>query len=335
MKISKQVWGYAFAVTAALIWGSNAVLIRFLAIELDTNLIAVSRAMIGGLVLLLAIGILALFARSKYNWRKFNSVRYDFFFWMMTISLAINFVMFHKGLDYTSASDTALIETFAPVFTLLLIVLFLPSKLPFLKTNTNFVVRLIFIVVIGSVGSSILLINEPGDALINRDEKTLGDIIQFIAMLLFACFCLANNEYKKRHPKLDGLIVTTHMLLFVGLFLLPFLFFTFDFQVLTEISSNTWMWLAATGIFATGASYLLWYTASKHLFVTTLTLIFNLTAVVTVITEYFVFGTLITWQIVLATILIIISAVIAELTYQEASLGKKHVKSLTNAGIKD
>lgn len=316
MKISKTLIGYFCGLVAVSFLGFHSVVIRELAQQnVNPEMIAALRLLIGAATILLVTLLMRLFAK-KSEVEKFT-IKYDRYFWLTVFGLALNFILFHQGLKYTYASNAILIETFAPIFVLFFLIFFLPQRIAFLKKRHDLVSRLVLIVLIGSVGSSLLLNSGSKDHFINLNNKFVGDIMEFLAMLFYAMFFIGSNEYKKRHMTSSSFATAGQFLLYAGLLVAAVVPFLTDFEDFLAITPNQWFWIFILGFFSTGITYTLWHIASKYLRVITLSLLFSLSAVATVVLENIVFGTEITWKVVVSSILILSASVIAELTYKE------------------
>lgn len=325
MKFSKTFFGYFCGLIAVSFLGFHSVVIRQLTQEnINPEIIAALRLLIGSVTILLVALILKLFA--KKGEEKVYQIKRDFFFWLTVIGLALNFILFHQGLKFTYASNAILIETFSPIFVLFFLIFFIPNRIAFLKKRHDLVSRLVFIVLAGSVGSSLLLSGGAKDEFINLDHKFMGDMMEFLAMLFYALFFIGSNEYKKRNMTTSSVATSGQFLFFAALITIAVVPFLTDFSDVLKINSRQWMWIFILGFFSTGITYTLWHVASKYLRVISLSLLFSLSAVCTVIIENLVFGTSITWNVVVSSILILAASVLAELTYKE---GDKWLKKDT------
>ncbi len=315
MKINKTFLGYLCGLIAVFFWGFHSVVVRKLTHEsINPEVIAVLRLFIGSFTVLGVTAITRFFSKDS---KKVNfNIKYTFYFWLTVVGLALNFIFFHQGLKFTYASNALLIETFAPVFVLFFIIFFLPSRIEFLRKRHDLVTKLVFIVLIGSVGSSLLLSSGAKDQFIKLENKFLGDVLEFMAMLFYAMFLVGSNEYKKQNMDKSAMSTAGQFLLFAGLIVALVLPFTTKFDDILKITLNQWFWIGILGFFSTGIAYTLWHMASKYLRVITLSLLFSLSAVATVVVENLVFGTTITWRIVVSSILILSASILAELTYK-------------------
>lgn len=292
--------GYLCAISATIFWGFDTVVIRWLIHDgVNPFLIGDLRLFIGSAVLSLFVIGIGIFR--KKNLQAFTSSK---FFWIITVSLALNFILFHKGLEFTIASDAVLLEAFAPVMVILITMLFLPKSVEHLLRHPGIPQKILQIVVIGSVGSSLLLINEPTGSFLKPNAKLIGDLIEFAAMGAWALVLLGIHEFQKQSGEQAVLASTANFLFIAGLILAPFV----PWKELAGISYTQWLWILGLGVFSTGFAYVLWHKASKYLDLVPLITIFNLVSIFTVLTESIVLDLEITWKLVLGGILILYAA---------------------------
>lgn len=304
------VRGYFFGLTAAILWGFHAVVIRMLINQgINPFLIGALRLFIGSATLALIIaGTRAVRHKNNENWLP-PKIHYSKFFWLTAVGLGVNFLLFHKGMEYTIASDAMLIEAFAPVMVLIIVMLFMPHRITHLMRETHLPQRVLQIVIIGSVGSFLLLINDPKDILITTKSKLIGDIIEFIAMFAWALVLLGMHEYQKREPNHDSLAATAQFLFVGGLVMAPFVPWT----ELVNLTADHMFWILILAVFSTGIAYFLWHLASKYLDVFPLMTIFNFGSIFNVTTETIVLGLKLTWKLVVGGLLILYAAIHAEI----------------------
>lgn len=305
-RTKNTVIGYLCAAGAVIFWGFDTVIIRWLIHQgVNPFLIGDLRLFIGSATLATIISTTGIFVKTFGNMR----IRYSKFFWIITASLATNFLLFHKGLAYTTATDAILLEAFAPVMVLVLIILLIPKRVEHLIKHERLPQLVLRIVVIGSIGSSILFINDPKDLLTEFNSKVFGDLIEFAAMFAWALVLLGMHEYQHREKDQNTLAVTSQFLFFAALLVAPFV----PWKELILLSQTQMIWISVLGVFSTGFSYLLWHIASKYLDILPLMTIFNFVSIFTILTESMFLGLNISWTLILGTILILYAAMKAKL----------------------
>jgi len=316
-----MIIGYSAAGVSAFFWGIHAVIIRILINQgVDPILIAALRLYIGA-------GVIALVLLIWKGLRKEKALEivYSRLFWIITASLAVNFVLFQKGLEFTIASNAVLLEAFAPVMVLILALLFLPQRVAHLTNRYRGVQKILQIVIIGSIGSSLLLINDPQDLLSTNENKLIGDLLEFIAMFAFALFIMGVHEYHTRFKSHNALLVSSQIFIFAAILITPFAMW----NQLPSITSMQWFWITMIGIFSTGVAYVAWHIASKYLDIIPLITIFNLVSIFTIISESLVLGLNISWKLIVGSILILFAAYQAKILNAEYRLIEKE-ESITS-----
>ena len=303
--IRKKIIGYTCGLLAAFFWGVHSVMIRFMTGEgISPFLIAGTRLYIGIATLLVILVISSLIRRKKI----FDRLNYNKFFWIAGIVLGLNFLLFQLGLKYTYASDANLIQNFSPVAVLIISTIFLTHRIRrFANTSERWWLTL-FIVVVGSIGASLILTNSPNEVLSAGATKGFGDLVEFAAMGLFAVFIIASNEFGRQNQGNSSLQITLFTLAIAAVpvsFLVPF-------NQFLNISSEQWMYLILIGVFSTGIAYALWNKAAQYLSVVPLGLNIIYIGIITVLSEKMFLDLDLTWKIVVGGLLMLLASISAE-----------------------
>lgn len=309
MNSNSLLRGYLAAIGSAIFWGVDAVIIRILVVQgIDPTLVAFLRLSIGAASIGLCLLLIPHLRRSA------GSIVYSKLFWMISVSLAVNFILFQLGLKFTIASDAVLLEAFAPVMVLILAMIFFRSRVAHLVRSGETIQRVFNLVIIGSIGSSLLLINDPKDILSANENKLWGDLIEFLGMFAWALFLIGIHEYHDRYKNLSPLAVSVNIFIVGALILLPFT----EVRQIMQLNGEQWLWLGFLGIFSTGIAYVLWHEASKRLDILPLMTIFNLVSIFTILTESIVLRLTLSWKLLLGSALILWAA------YQASLLNAKY-----------
>lgn len=294
--------GFIAGITASIFWGFHPVLIRYLILE-DVSPFAITtlRLLIGSGSLTVMYVIARLFSK-----RKFPIIfRYGKFFWFAVIGLAVNFPLFHFGLKYTIASDAILLESFAPVVVMLLVLCFAPSTFGNVMNFPKLLRNIFLLVVAGAVGSSLLIVNQPHILASSPQLKVTGDIIEFIAMVFFATYLFSAHQYQQTNLHESPIKVTAHFLFFTALLTAPFVPWT---TILT-FTPTQWIWIFVLGFCSTAINYLLWQTAAKALDVIPLALLFSLSSIFNVAIESLIFNLNLSATLILGAVFILSSSI--------------------------
>lgn len=320
MKLSPTAIGYTAGLIASFFWGVHSVIIRHLTQEgVSPSLIAGSRLYVGVIVMFVMINVVKIFSGSKKKENtKFMTNSY---FWIASISLGINFLLFQYGLEFTLASDANLIQNFSPVAVLIISSIFLSHRIKEIAPTHKNWVKILQIVLIGSVGASLVLINDVNNAIVPSRIKMFGDLIEFAAMLFFALFVMFSSEYAK--TGLSSSLKTNMCMLTVAA--VPVSLFV-PFSEFALLSSQQWMWIIFIGAFPTGVAYWFWHVASKRLHVVPLALNLVYIGVITVFTEYLFLDLNLDWKIIVGATMMISASILAEIT--NSRVRKEEAKKL-------
>ena len=307
MKISvrKKIIGYSCGLLAAFFWGVHSVIIRFMTGEgISPFLIAGSRLYVGIATIFIILLIRALLTRKKV----FEKLEFNGFFWLAGIVLGLNFLLFQLGLKYTYASDANLIQNFAPVAVLIISTVFFTHRIKrFSNTSERWWLTL-FIVIVGSIGASLILTNNPEEVLSAGATKGVGDLIEFAAMGLFALFIIASNEFGRQNEGKSSLQITLFTLAVAAIpvsFLIPF-------KQFASLNVEQLWYLGFIGVFSTGIAYALWNKAAQYLSVVPLGLNIIYIGIITVLSEKIFLDLALTWKIAAGGLLMLLASVSAE-----------------------
>jgi len=320
MKLSPTTIGYTAGLVASFFWGIHSVIIRHLTQQgVNPSLIAGARLYVGVIVMFVIIYIAKMFSsKRKKSDVKFQPNRY---FWIASLSLGINFLLFQYGLEFTLASDANLIQNFSPVAVLIISSLFLTHRIKEIAPTHKHWVRILQIVIIGSVGASLVLINDVNNAIVPSRVKLFGDLMEFGAMIFFALFVMFSSEFAKTGSTSS---LKTNMCMLAVAAIPVSLFVPFgEFALLT---SEQLIWIVFIGAFPTGVAYWLWHVASKRLHVIPLALNLVYIGAITVFTEYLFLELYLDWKIIVGAIMMISASILAEIT--NARVRKKEALKL-------
>lgn len=305
MKNSK-ITGYIAGILASFFWGIHSVLIRYLTeMGVSPYLIAGVRLYIGVITLFILIFLGKIFGRKKEAEEKIQFNRY---FWIAALFLGVNFLLFQSGLGFTLASDANLIQNFSPVVVLVISTLVLKHRIKEIFPNQKLWLSVFQVVLIGSIGASLVLINDVNDAIIKSDVKFLGDFIEFIGMVFFAIFVIYSREFAEINKSVSSMKITMLILLVAAI---PVTLFV-PFADLIKLTAGEWWVLIFIGVFSTGVAYALWHVASKQLNVVPLTLNLAYMGIITVLSEVVFLKMALDWKFILGAILMIGASVAAE-----------------------
>lgn len=307
--------GYVCGLLAAFFWGIHSVIIRYMTLEgVSPFLIAGSRLYIGIITLCCILFFSTLFKRKK----TFGKLNYGKFFWISGLALGVNFLLFQLGLKYTYASDSNLIQNFSPVAVLIISTIFFTYKIKRFSNTSERWWMTLFVVLVGTIGAALILANNPTEILSGNLTKGFGDIIQFVAMLLFALFVITSNEFSAQNNGKSSIQVTLMTLILAAI---PVTFFV-PFSDYLKLTPHQFLYIGFIGVFSTGIAYALWINAAKYLSVIPLALNIVYIGIITVLSETLMLGLNLSWKIVVGGLLMLCASFLAEFinsTYRERS----------------
>lgn len=313
MKRTSTLIGYSAGLLASFFWGIHSVIIRHLTEQgVSPYLIAGLRLYIGTLTLVVILAIKRLIDIKKVHQPtkfKFNNL-----YWIAAISLGINFLFFQTGLQYTLASDANLIQNFSPVAVLILSTIFVSHRIREIAPNKVFWTKVFQIVLIGSIGASLVLVNDSNNTIVADDLKFFGDFLEFAGMIFFSIFVIASSEYSKKEQKTPSLCVTMMTLAVASIPVTLFI----PFRDLAKLDGTQWGEIVFIGVFSTGVAYWLWHIASRHLNVIPLTLNLVYIGIITVLSEFIFLHIALDWKFILGGVLMVVASVAAEVLNLQA-----------------
>ena len=305
--LNKKINGYLLAFITLFFWSIDTVIIRYLVFDvwISANFIWFSRFFLWWIFLLF---IWIIFFKKDFSKLIYEEKIYkNKLFLYSSFFLFLNFVFFHIWLKYTLASDSVILETFSPVFALLILLMLFPKRAGKLSNMK----KLFFTILFGSIWSSFIVYNSPEIPWVEYSEKFFWDILQVIWMFCFAFFMVYNSELKKTTSH-SWILLTGFWLIFWAVLMFPLALFwieTINLIWIKELFLLLFIWIWATWI-----AYFSWFLASKYLNTITLALLFNIISITTIITESIVYKDIdiISWKLILWWLFIIISAIYVE-----------------------
>jgi len=263
--MSKELKGYILGIISAFFWGTHAVIVRYLADSVPGLVIATFRLAIASLV----ISAVLKFTKTKIDIKVKDK---KWFFITVLFGLCINFIAFHIGLEYTTASSAMLLENTSPLFVLMILAIFFREKIT--KTETLAVITTFL---------GILFVTIDNSGINNLDKSMMiGDILEIVAAITWAIFIIGMSKVfaqeKNARARLSNMLKifsVTALLLSPSLFLQSY-----------SITNQDILLLLLLGIFPTALAYFFWFEAAARISTIAVALIFNLSIVFTFINAH-------------------------------------------------
>lgn len=195
--------------------------------------------------------------------------------WRPLLGLALTGVAFfnaliYAALNFTSATNVAILESLIPVATLLLSVLLLGERYRLLQ----------WLGVALSLSGAVVVITvaEGGTALPGGINP--GDLIMVLAILVWVGYSLLAKAHMARFPRYGSLLI---MLVIANLALAPIALWEGAWQVIPQLSTDQFLGLAYLGIFPSVVALLLYNSALADIGPTRAAVYLNLLPVFTML----------------------------------------------------
>lgn len=276
---------------AAFFWGTHSTIVRFLSADMPGIVSATARVYIAAISLFL---ILKIYRRPvTFDLRDRNSL-------VCAAALTVNFVFFHAGLTYTSASNAMLLENTAPIFVLaILLVAFheRPNGLEIAATLIAFAGVYLTVQHDLTVGGAILR----------------GDSLEIAAGVTWAVFLVSAS---KAAGAQGSIFVRVNFLLnlfaFAAVVLTPFALASVMVASFAITPTDAAL-LVLLGVFPTAIAYFLWYEAASEISTVASALLFTLTVVFTFANAAVFLGEVITVPMTIGGCLIVVGVLLSKL----------------------
>ena len=258
---------------AILIWGGAYVVTKSGLSELPPMLFALLRYCVASLLLVplaLARGGLSKLPR-PIPWRTLLL--------MALTGIALYYIVFNVALTYTTASQTALIQSSFPATMAIMAVLWLHERL------TR---RRILGIVLAVAGVVLIVARTEPDA--SAGDPLLGNALAFGSVLLWSAYTIL----AKRIANADPVAVTAIVALLGTVMLLPAALIENANAPWPSISTEGWLRIIYLGVFASAAAYLLYTRALRDIDASLAGTLINLSPVIGVISGVVFLGETVT-----------------------------------------
>lgn len=194
--------GYLYVAVAAIIWGSNGVIVN--RVPYDAQTVAFFRVLFASLTLLPVVLItrkpeVISVARSRESWKVMLR---------LGLLLALGWTLLFQSMKLIAIANAVLLNYTAPIFATLLVPLFLKEKL---EKST--------LLALGISVAGILLISFQQGLRITADQNQLGIVLGLLAGLAYAGFIILS---KKALSSFSNQVVAFYSYAVAIVFLLPF-----------------------------------------------------------------------------------------------------------------
>ena len=269
----RRLLAYVLLIIAILIWGFAYVVTKSGLSALPPMLFALLRYAVASVLLVplaLARGGLAKLPQP---------VPWKMLLLMSLTGVGLYYVLFNLSLSYTSASQTALIQSAFPAIVAIMAVFWLHEHL------TR---RRIVGIALAVAGVALIVARGPADAAAR--DPLLGNLLAFASVLCWGTYTIL----AKRMANVDPIALTATISLIGTAMLVPAVLIESAPLALSAISREGWLAILYLGGLASAASYLLYMRALRELDASLVGTYINLSPVIGVVSGVLVLGESIT-----------------------------------------
>ena len=284
MKTHPFVLAFCLGLLAAFFWGTHSVMVRYLTTDIHGLTIAVVRLYVAAFVLYLVIRAHKHPVAIKLSDRAF----------LVTVfGTVTNYVLFHIGLERTSASNAMLLENTAPFFVVIFLLIFMKRR-----------VRAVDIVatLLAVLGTFFAV---KYDALIGG-EGFDGDVLEILAGLTWAIFIVGSTSALAAAEKtIERISFMFNLFIVSAIILTPFAFIYPAHPTWSDV-----VVLVMVGVFPTAIAYCLWFEAAA--------LLFTLSVIFTLVNAHIFLGEVLTTDMILGAVLIVAGVALSKFDSKNA-----------------
>lgn len=272
------------------IFGTVGVFVRF--IPLPSEIVALSRGVIGALFLLLVV----LIRGGKILW---EPIRKNLLWLLLSgTALGFNWILFFEAQRFTSVAIGTLCYYMAPIFIIIVSPFLLKERLTAKKSVCVVLALIGMICISGVIGGKL-----PGGS------ELKGIIFGLMAAVLYASIVLMNKQIKG----ISAYDKTILQLAISAVTLVPYILLTTDLAAL-DLSSSSVPTLILVGVLHTGLAYYLYFGSMEHVSGQTAAVISYVDPAVAVFASIFVLGEPMKMIEAFGAVLIIGAALMSEVT---------------------
>lgn len=251
------------------LWGSTFVVTKAAIAELPPLTLAFARVAIGALVLLP-------FALLRYRRSATSGLPWRALIVLGILGVALYYTAFNLSMQYTTATQGALVQSCIPAMTALIAVLWFGERASRTRiAGITLSVIGVLIVLSGAAGRP----DQP-DHSAEVTTTLLGNLLMFSTVVAWGLY----TSLAKRVAAFDPVVTTTCITGIGALLLLPAALFELAGRELPQLSINAWLSVAYLGALASGLAYMLYNNALRHMDASEVGVYTNLIPVVGVIT---------------------------------------------------
>ena len=284
MQVENRMKPLVFGLLAAFFWGTHSVIVRYLTGDMHGITIAALRLYIAAIALFVLMRLLRFPVSLRLSDRNLQ---------IAVGSTVVNYICFHIGLEYTSASNAMMLENTAPFFVLLILLVFTGEQIK--KRD-----MLAALIAIAGVFLTVLHDFRLGG------EGMRGDVLEIFAGLSWAGFIIGSSRaLRASSDTAERLNFLFNVFICSAIILTPLMLFYPG-----SATANDIFFLVLLGLLPTALAYYLWYEAAARVSAISATLLFTLSVIFTFINAAFFLGENLTTLTIAGAVLIVAGVVL-------------------------
>jgi drug/metabolite transporter (DMT)-like permease len=279
---SPKSFRYLLILLAVIFWGASFVATKTVLLEIKPVTIIILRLLLASILLT----IIALSTRRNF------SINLKSHGWIFVLALVAVFHLWIQvtGLQYTTASNTGWIIGTAPVFIVLLGLVFYKEKITFIQLAGILIAILGLLMLIGKGDiAKVDLIENKGDLLVLGSAFTWG------------VYSMVN---KKISLSYSPLMTILYLFLMMSIIIIPFNLNSQTINSVVNLSLIGWISILFLGLFCSGIAYVIWAQALRDMEAAKVGAFLYFEPFVTVVVAWFFLKEEITLMMILSGILI-------------------------------
>jgi drug/metabolite transporter (DMT)-like permease len=265
-----------------VVWGSTFVVTKSAIVDFPPLTLAFIRVFIGTL-------ILVPFAVPRVK-RSTQELPWGWIWMMGAVGVALYYVLFNWSLALTSASQGALVQSSIPAVTAFIAILWLREAASRIRA-IGISLSIVGVLIVFSGGS------QSSDS---APMPALGNLLMFASVICWGLY----TSLAKRVAHFDSIVITMLVTGIGSLLLLPLAIIELWNRDVPNASLSAWVGVGYLGVFASGAGYLLYNYALKHMAASQVGVFTNLIPIVGVLTGVVVLGEPLSWQAIFGGIVV-------------------------------
>jgi drug/metabolite transporter (DMT)-like permease len=275
-------------IAVMIVWGSTFVVTKSAIAELPPLTLAFVRVAIGSLLLLP-------FAMPRLR-QSGSKLPWDWLWAMGFIGVTLYYILFNFSLALTSASQGALVQSSIPAVTAAVAAIWLRES-PSRARVFGIALSILGVLVVFSGGTG-------ADA--RAASPVLGNMLMFGSVVCWGLY----TSCARKVAQFDAIVITLFVTAIGALLLLPFAVLEIWNGASIAAGPRAWAGALYLGALASGAGYLLYNYALKHMAASQVGVFTNLIPVVGVLTGVLALGEALSWQAILGGAIVMIGVAV-------------------------